>query len=392
MSLHHKKVILGVTGGIAAYKAAELCRLLVKAGADVQVVMTAAAQQFVTTLTFQALSGKPVLVSLWNAATADGMEHIHLSRNADLLLVAPASADFMARLAHGRADDLLSTLCLARTCRLALAPAMNREMWVAGATQRNAAQLRADGVSLLGPVAGEQACGETGPGRMLEPAEILNALPGLLGGGALAGKRVLITAGPTFEAIDPVRGLTNLSSGKMGYAVAQAAAEAGAEVCLVSGPTCLTPPAGVRRIEVTSAEAMYRAVMAELPSAVFIAVAAVADYRVDAVQQHKIKKSATTLNLTLIPNPDILATVAALPDAPFCVGFAAETEALARYAEAKRVRKKLPLLAGNLAQATLGQDTAELILFDDQGQHRLPRADKLTQARHLIRHLASLMN
>ena len=392
MSLHHKKVILGVSGGIAAYKAAELCRLLVKAGADVQVVMTAAAQQFVTTLTFQALSGKPVLASLWNAATADGMEHIHLSRNADLLLVAPASADFMARLAHGRADDLLSTLCLARTCRLALAPAMNREMWAAGATQRNAAQLRADGVSLLGPVAGAQACGETGPGRMLEPVDILNALPGLLGEGALAGKRVLITAGPTFEAIDPVRGLTNLSSGKMGYAVAQAAAEAGAEVCLVSGPTCLTPPAGVRRIEVTSAEAMYRAVMAELPSAVFIAVAAVADYRVDAVQQHKIKKSATTLNLTLIPNPDILASVAALPDAPFCVGFAAETEALARYAEAKRVRKKLPLLAGNLAQATLGQDTAELILFDDQGQHRLPRADKLTQARHLIRHLASLMN
>lgn len=392
MSLHHKKVILGVTGGIAAYKAAELCRLLVKAGADVQVVMTAAAQQFVTTLTFQALSGKPVLASLWNAATADGMAHIHLSRNADLLLVAPASADFMARLAHGRADDLLSTLCLARTCRLALAPAMNREMWAADATRRNAAQLRADGVSLLGPVAGEQACGETGPGRMLEPADILNALPGLLGEGALAGKRVLITAGPTFEAIDPVRGLTNLSSGKMGYAVAQAAAEAGAEVCLVSGPTCLTPPAGVRRIEVTSAEAMYRAVMAELPSAVFVAVAAVADYRVDAVQQHKIKKSAATLNLTLIPNLDILATVAALPDAPFCVGFAAETEALARYAEAKRVRKKLPLLAGNLAQATLGQDTAELILFDDQGQHRLPRADKLTQARHLIRHLASLMN
>ena len=390
--LANKKIILGVTGGIAAYKAAELCRLLVKAGADVRVAMTAAAQQFVTPLTFQALSGKPVLASLWDAASGDGMAHIHLSRDADLLLVAPASADFMARLAQGRADDLLSTLCLARTCRLAVAPAMNREMWAAAATQRNLAQLREDGVSVLGPVAGEQACGEVGLGRMLEPADILNALPGLLGLGALAGKRVLVTAGPTFEPIDPVRGLTNLSSGKMGYAVAQAAAEAGAEVCLVSGPTCLTTPAGVRRIDVTSAMDMREAVLAELPSEVFIAVAAVADYRVDATAPQKIKKSADGLNLQLIANPDILAEVAALPDAPFCVGFAAETEHLAQYAEAKRIRKKLPLLVGNLAQDTLGQDTAELVLFDDQGQHPLPRADKLTQARHLIRHLATLLN
>jgi phosphopantothenoylcysteine decarboxylase/phosphopantothenate--cysteine ligase len=392
VSLAHKKIVLGVTGGIAAYKAAELCRLLVKAGADVQVVMTAAAQQFVTPLTFQALSGKPVLTSLWDAASGDGMEHIHLSRNADLLLVAPASADFLARLAQGRADDALSTLCLARACKLAVAPAMNREMWAAAPTQRNLEQLHVDGVQVLGPAAGEQACGEVGLGRMLEPVDIMSALSGLLGGGALAGKRVLVTAGPTFEAIDPVRGLTNLSSGKMGYAVARAAAEAGAEVCLVSGATCLATPAGVRRIDVQSAADMHRAVLAELPCDVFIAVAAVADYRVDAAATQKIKKSADDLTLRLIANPDILAEVAALPNAPFCVGFAAETEQLAEFAEAKRLRKKLPLLVGNLAQDTLGQDMAELVLFDHQGQHRLPRAGKLTQARNLIAHLANQLN
>ncbi|MFO7543517.1 MAG: bifunctional phosphopantothenoylcysteine decarboxylase/phosphopantothenate--cysteine ligase CoaBC [Thiobacillus sp.] len=391
MSLANKKILLGVTGGIAAYKAAELCRLLVKAGADVQVVMTTAAQQFVTPLTFQALSGKSVLTSLWNADSGDGMEHIHLSRTADLLLVAPASADFLAKLAQGRADDLLSTLCLARACRLAVAPAMNREMWDAAPTRRNLQQLHTDGLSVLGPAAGELACGETGPGRMLEPGEILAALPGLLGLGLLAGKRVLITAGPTFEPIDPVRGLTNRSSGKMGYAVARAAAESGAEVCLVSGATCLDSPAGVRRIDVQSAADMCAAVLAELPCDVFIAVAAVADYRVDATALQKIKKSADPLTLQLVANPDILAEVAALPDAPFCVGFAAETEQLAAHAEAKRLRKKLPLLVGNLAQDTLGQDTAELVLFDDRGQTRLPRADKLAQARRLIRHLVPLL-
>jgi phosphopantothenoylcysteine decarboxylase/phosphopantothenate--cysteine ligase len=391
VSLANKKIILGVTGGIAAYKTAELCRLLIKAGADVRVVMTAAAQQFVTPLTFQALSGKPVLTSLWDAS-GDGMEHIHLSREADLLLVAPASADFLAKLAHGRADDLLSTLCLARACKLAVAPAMNREMWAAAPTRRNLEQLQLDGVSLLGPAAGEQACGETGLGRMLEPADIMAALPGLLGAGPLAGKRVLITAGPTFEAIDPVRGLTNLSSGKMGYAVAQAAAEAGAEVCLVSGPTCLATPAGARRIDVQSAADMRRAVLAELPADVFIAVAAVADYRVDEAAAQKIKKSTDAMTLQLVANPDILAEVAALPNAPFCVGFAAETERLAEHAEAKRLKKKLPLLVGNLAQDTLGQDSAELVLFDDQGQHRLPRADKLIQARALIRHLVNHLN
>ncbi|MBS0311645.1 MAG: bifunctional phosphopantothenoylcysteine decarboxylase/phosphopantothenate--cysteine ligase CoaBC, partial [Proteobacteria bacterium] len=274
VTLAGKKIILGVTGGIAAYKAAELCRLLVKADAEVQVAMTAAAQKFVTPLTFQALSGKPVLTSLWDAASGDGMAHIHLSRDADLILVAPASADFLAKLVHGRADDLLTTLCLARTCKLAVAPAMNREMWTAAATQRNLAQLRDDSVQVLGPAAGEQACGETGLGRMLEPADIAVALHGLLGKGVLAGKRVVITAGPTFEAIDPVRGLTNLSSGKMGYAVAQASAEAGAEVCLVSGPTCLAMPAGVRRVDVQSAAEMRDAVLRELPCDVFIAVAA----------------------------------------------------------------------------------------------------------------------
>jgi phosphopantothenoylcysteine decarboxylase/phosphopantothenate--cysteine ligase len=392
VSLAYKKIILGVTGGIAAYKAAELCRLLAKAGSEVQVVMTAAAQQFVTPLTFQALSGRPVLTSLWDAASGDGMEHIHLSRDADLLLVAPASADFLAKLVQGRADDLLSALALARTCKLAVAPAMNREMWAAAPTRRNLAQLHADGVNVLGPATGEQACGEVGLGRMLEPVDILAALPGLLGLGALAGKRFLVTAGPTFEPIDPVRGLTNLSSGKMGYALAQAAAEAGAEVCLVSGPTCLAAPAGVRRIDVQSAADMREAVLAELPRDVFIAVAAVADYRVDAPATQKIKKSTDSLTLHLLANPDILAEVAALPDAPFCVGFAAETEHLAENAEAKRLRKKLPLLVGNLAQDTLGQDAAELVLFDDRGQHPLPRADKLTQARHLIRHLATLLD
>lgn len=392
MSLAGKKIILGVTGGIAAYKAAELCRLLVRAGAGVRVAMSAAAQQFVTPLTFQALSGQPVLTSLWEPAEGDGMAHIHLSRDADLLLVAPASADFLAKLAQGRADEVLSTLCLARACRLAVAPAMNREMWAAAPTRRNLEQLQADGVQVLGPAAGEQACGETGLGRMLEPAELLAAVTGLLGGGVLAGKRVLITAGPTFEPIDPVRGLTNSSSGKMGYAVAQAAAEAGAEVCLVSGPTCLAAPAGVRRVEVRSAAEMRGAVLAELPREVFIAVAAVADYRVDAAAPQKLKKSAAGLTLHLVANPDILAEVAALPDAPFCVGFAAETEQLAEHAEAKRIRKRLPLLVGNLAQDTLGQDHAELILFDDRGRHRLPRADKLTQARLLVRHLATLLN
>ena len=390
MSLTHLKILLGVTGGIAAYKAAELCRLLVKANADVRVVMTDAAQRFVTPLTFQALSGKPVLTSLWTSSGEDGMEHIAASRAVDLILVAPASADFLAKLAHGRADDLLSSVCLARQTRLAVAPAMNQAMWAAAATQRNIAQLNLDGVTLLGPASGAQACGEVGLGRMLEPAELLAALPRLFGAGSLKGKRVLVTAGPTFEPIDPVRGMTNRSSGKMGYAVAQAAAEAGAEVCLVSGVTCLATPRGVRRVDVQTALEMHAAVMREVNGvAVFIGVAAVADYRVATYASQKIKKSERPLTLQLELNPDILAEVAALPNAPYCVGFAAETEALTAHSEAKRRHKNLPLIVGNLAQNTLGQDEAELTLFDDTGQHPWGRADKLTQARRLIAHIAA---
>ena len=392
MSLSPLKILLGVTGGVAAYKAAELCRLLVKAGADVRVVMTDAAQHFVTPLTFQALSGKPVLTSLWASGADHGMDHIDASRDVDLILVAPATADFLAKLVHGRADDLLTSLCLARQARLAVAPAMNQAMWAATPTQRNMEQLRKDGVALLGPASGVQACGEIGWGRMLEPAELLAALPALLGRGPLAGKRVLVTAGPTFEPIDPVRGLTNLSSGKMGYAVAQAAAEAGAKVCLVSGPTCLPTPWGVRRVPVQTALEMRTAVLNEVAgTAVFVSVAAVADYRVAAPAHQKIKKCERTLTLQLELNPDILAEVAALPHAPYCVGFAAETEGLMEYGEAKRRKKNLPLMVGNLAQNTLGQDEAELCLFDDAGPHPWARADKLTQARRLIAHIAAVL-
>ena len=392
MSLNHTKILLGVTGGVAAYKAAELCRLLVKAGADVRVAMTDAAQQFVTPLTFQALSGKPVLTSLWASAAEHGMDHIAASRDVDLILVAPATADFLAKLVHGRADDVLSSLCLARQTRLAVAPAMNQAMWAAAATQRNIARLHKDGVDILGPASGEQACGEVGPGRMLEAAEILSILPGLLGRGLLAGKRVLITAGPTFEPIDPVRGITNRSSGKMGYAVAQAATEAGAEVCLISGPTALPPPAGVRRVEVQTAQQMHAAVIREVAgTAVFISVAAVADYRVATPSTQKIKKSEHTLTLQLERNFDILAEVAARPDAPFCVGFAAETEKLLEHAEAKRRQKSIPLLVGNLAQQSLDADETELCLFDDAGSHPWPKAPKLAHARRLIAHIAALI-
>lgn len=392
MSLNHTKILLGVTGGIAAYKAAELCRLLIKAGVDVRVAMTDAAQQFVTPLTFQALSGKPVLTSLWASTAAHGMDHIAASRDVDVILVAPATADFLAKLVHGRADDVLSSLCLARQTRLVVAPAMNQAMWAVAATQRNIARLRADGVEVLGPASGEQACGEVGLGRMLEPAEILNALPGLLGRGLLAGKRVLITAGPTFEPIDPVRGITNRSSGKMGYAVAQAAAEAGAEVCLISGPTALAPPVGVRCVNVQTAQQMHAAVMHEVAdAAVFISVAAVADYRVATPSDQKIKKSERTLTLSLERSPDILAEVAALPNAPFCVGFAAETEKLLEHGEAKRRQKKIPLLVGNMAQHSLDVDETELCLFDDAGPQPWPKAPKLAHARRLIAHIAPLI-
>ena len=350
-----KRVVLGVTGGVAAYKAAELVRLLVKADAEVDVVLTAAGSQFVGAASFQALTGRPVWHALWDERMHNGMAHIDLTRGAAALLIAPATADFLAKLAHGFADDLLSTLALARACPLLVAPAMNRQMWANPATQRNVTQLRADGVSILGPASGEQACGETGDGRMLEATELFCDLDAFLQPKPLLGKRVLLTAGPTFEALDPVRGLTNSSSGKMGFALARACVEAGADVTLVSGPVALATPRGARRIDVRSARDMHAAVLRELPGQdIFIAVAAVADYRPREMVEHKIKKGTETRVLELEANPDILAEVAARADAPFCVGFAAESRDLARYAEGKRVAKKLALVVGNLVQDGLG--------------------------------------
>lgn len=388
-----KRIVLGITGGVAAYKAAELARLLVRDGIDVQVVMTAAARHFVGPATFQAITGHPVFTDLWDERIASGMAHIDLTRGADAVLVAPASADFMAKLTQGRADDLLSTLCLARDCPLLLAPAMNRQMWDHPATRRNAAQLEADGVILLGPAAGEQACGEIGYGRLLEPARIVEALQASFSPKLLEGLKVLVTAGPTFEAIDAVRGITNLSSGKMGYSVARAALEAGAEVTLVSGPTCLAAPDQAQVLRVTSAQEMLEAVEALADAVdIFISVAAVADYYVLNPSEMKIKKDAHILTLELAPNPDILANVASRPKPPFCVGFAAEIENLEEYAELKRRRKHLPLIVANNAREAIGADEIELLLLDDDGQHVLPRADKLTQARRLIAHIAHLYN
>jgi phosphopantothenoylcysteine decarboxylase/phosphopantothenate--cysteine ligase len=387
--LAKKRLVLGITGGVAAYKAAELVRLLVQGDVDVQVVMTEAACRFVGPATFQALSGKPVLTDLWEERA--GMTHIDLTRGADAVLVAPASADFLSKLVHGAADDLLSTLCLARACPLLVAPTMNREMWGNPATQRNIGQLQRDGVTVLGPASGAQACGETGLGRMLEPATLVEELESLWRPKLLRGKRVLITAGPTFEAIDAVRGLTNRSSGKMGYAVARAALEAGAEVVLVSGPTCLTPPARARTIPVVSAQEMLDAVNREVDAAdIFIGVAAVADYYVLNPSEQKIKKDAHILTLELAPNPDIVSNVVNLPNPPFCVGFAAESENLYEFAEMKRRRKHLPLLAANLVQTAVGSEENELTLFDDDGAHPLPRASKIAIARQLIEHITKL--
>jgi len=384
-----KRITLGITGGIAAYKAAELLRLLMKQGVNVQVAMTEAACHFITPTTLQGLSGKPVFTSQWDAGVANGMAHINLSRAADAIVIAPASADFIAKLAHGLADDLLSSLCLARNCPLLIAPAMNREMWQNAATQRNIAQLLADGVQVLGPDCGVQACGEEGMGRMLEAERLAQDIAAFFQPKQLSGKKILITAGPTYEAIDAVRGITNRSSGKMGYAIAQAALEQGAEVVLVSGPVALAKPTGTQYMDVVSASQMFDAVQQQVGDCdIFISVAAVADYRVAQPSERKIKKSAAALTLELVPNPDILAYVASLPNPPFCVGFAAESENLAEYAEQKRRAKKLPLLVGNLAQQAIGSDDNELVLFDDSGNHTLPRADKLMLARQLIRHIA----
>ncbi len=385
-----KRIILGLTGGIAAYKAAELTRLLIKQNVAVQVVMTKAACHFITPTTMQALSGQPVLMNQWDDG-GNGMAHINLSRAADAIVIAPATADFIAKLAHGQADDLLSALCLARNCPLLVAPAMNRQMWENAATQRNIAQLIADGVTILGPASGVQACGEEGMGRMQEPAELARDILTFFQPKLLSGIKVIITAGPTYEAIDAVRGITNRSSGKMGYAVAQAALELGAEVTLISGPTALRTPQGAQVVHVTSAAEMFEVVKQHVAACdIFIGVAAVADYRAAQPMVQKIKKSGGNLTLELVPNPDILSYVAGLKKPPFCVGFAAESENLREHALAKRAAKKIPLLAANLAQHAIGADDNELILFDDAGEHVLPRADKLTQARALLQHLAKL--
>jgi phosphopantothenoylcysteine decarboxylase/phosphopantothenate--cysteine ligase len=396
--LFKKHIVLGLSGGIACYKAAELCRALVKQGATVQVVMTEAAAQFITPVTMQALSNRPVYVSQWDEREPNNMAHINLSREADAILVAPASADFMAKLLHGRADDLLSLMCLARPLDkvpLLLAPAMNREMWAHPATQRNMVQLQADGAQVLGVGQGEQACGETGDGRMLEPDELLQELVSLFQPKLLKGKQVLISAGPTYEALDPVRGITNLSSGKMGFALATAAQQAGAQVTLVAGPVALATPHGVRRIDVRSAIEMHAAVLAQAGQVdVFIATAAVADWRPAQVATEKIKKDGGG-SMTAIQwqeNPDILAEVAASPRAQsgalFCVGFAAESHDLQAHAQAKRLRKGVPLMVGNIGPATFGVDENALLLVDAQGSTEWPRATKLALARQLVADVA----
>ena len=392
MDLKGKRIVLGLTGGVACYKAAELCRALVKHGASVQVVMTEAATHFIGAVTMQAVSGNPVYLDQWDARMANNMAHIDLTRNADAILIAPCSADFIRKLVHGAADDLLSLLCVARPRHVPLhvAPAMNVEMWDNPATQRNVTQLRADGICLFGPGRGAQACGETGMGRMLEADELVDELIASFQQKVLAGRRVMITAGPTFEPIDPVRGITNLSSGKMGYAIARAAREAGADVTLVSGPVSLPTPHGVRRIDVLTAQQMHDAVMAGVTGQhVFIGVAAVADWRVVNASDQKLKKTpdGAPPALEFAQNADILASVAAtvsLSGWPYCVGFAAESEQLEAYGAAKREKKGIPLMVGNIGPQTIGQDDNTIIQFDEHGHVLLERADKLTLARQLV--------
>lgn len=401
LDLQNKHIVLGLTGGIACYKAAELCRVLIKQGASVQVVMTESATQFITAVTMQALSNRPVFVSQWDAREPNNMAHINLSREADAILVAPASADFMAKLLHGRADDLLSLMCLARPVSevpLILAPAMNREMWINPATQRNVTQLTQDGALVLDVGQGDQACGETGDGRMLEPEEIVQDLIAAFQPKLLAGRKVLVTAGPTYEAIDPVRGITNLSSGKMGFAIARAAHEAGAEVTVIAGPVHLPTPRGVTRVDVRSAQDMHGAVLSQVKEAsVFVATAAVADWRVAHVADQKIKKTAKgdTPELQFTENPDILGEVAKSARAQsgelFCVGFAAESHDLQKHAQAKREKKGVPLLVGNIGPATFGSDENALLLVDAKGTQEVPQANKLALARKLVAEIAQRM-
>lgn len=391
-----RKLVLGITGGIAAYKAAELVRLLVKAGIDVQVVMTEAACQFITPVTMQALSGKPVFTGMWDKSISNGMPHIELSREADAILIAPASADFLAKLVYGRADDLLSTLCLARDCPLLVAPAMNKQMWENPTTQRNIAQLIADGITILGPDSGEQACGEIGLGRMLEAENLLDAFTAHFTPKILAGKRILITAGATLEMIDPVRAITNLSSGKMGYALAKIAADMGAIVTLISGATAIKVPANLTNIRANSADAMYQAVMQNISSQdIFISVAAVADYTPVETLTQKIKKTDSSadklFSLNLKKTKDILTEVANLPNAPFCVGFAAESEHLIEYASQKRIAKKLPLIVANEVISALSSDDNQVTLIDEKGIHPLPCEHKAEVARRILMHISNLL-
>ncbi|HKO66796.1 MAG TPA: bifunctional phosphopantothenoylcysteine decarboxylase/phosphopantothenate--cysteine ligase CoaBC [Burkholderiaceae bacterium] len=394
MQLNGKHLVVGMTGGIAAYKVCELVRRVQDEGATVQVVMTAAAQQFVSALTMQALSGRPIETDQWKSSSGNAMPHIELTRNADAVIVAPATADFLAKLAHGLADDLLTALSLARDrarTALLVAPAMNVEMWDNPATQRNVAQLRADGVTICGPTSGAQACGETGLGRMLEAHELLEDVISFFQPKLLAGKKVLLTAGPTFEPIDPVRGLTNLSSGKTGFALTRAARDAGAQVTLIAGPTALATPRGVKRIDVTTAREMMNAVMDQLPADVFISVAAVADWHVTNPSANKIKKSASATPpvMQFAANPDILATVAALPSAPYCVGFAAESDDVLENARRKLISKRVPLIVANRAQDVFGSDSSAVSLIDANGVTALPTADKVVQARRLISEIAA---
>ncbi len=392
MTSSKRAIVLGITGGIAAYKAAELVRLLVQQQYNVQVVMTEAACQFITPITMQALSGNPVFINMWDNAIPNGMPHIELSRQADAILIAPASADFIAKLVHGRADDLLSTLCLARNCPLLVAPAMNKQMWENPATQRNIAHLITDGISVLGPAAGEQACGEVGLGRMLEPQALMQAVTKHFTPKLLQGKRILITAGATLEHIDPVRAITNLSSGKMGYAIAQVAADMGAEVTLVSGSSALPAPDNLAFIKSLDAKSMYQAVMQQIAKQdVFIAVAAVSDYSPAQISPQKIKKSEDTLTLNLLKNKDILADVASLPNAPFCVGFAAETEQVIEHATQKRIAKKLPLMVANDVSIAMGQDHNQVTLIDDSGTHTMPTANKSEVAYFILQHLSHML-
>lgn len=389
--LNQKRIVVGVTGGIAAYKTPELIRRLKDAGAEVRVVMTENSKRFVGPLTFQAVSGHPVHDAWLDADTESGMGHIDLARWADLVIIAPATASVIARLAHGMADDLLTTLCITTEARLGLAPAMNQQMWAAPATRANARTLEERGIAILGPGQGDQACGETGPGRMLEPADLLGEIGALFGKGSLAGRKVVVTAGPTWEAIDPVRGISNHSSGKMGYAVARAAAQSGARVTLISGPTALAAPPGVDRVPVISAREMHDAALSACRGAsVFVGVAAVADYRPEYVEAQKIKKSGDRMQINLIRNPDILADVAALPDRPFTVGFAAETENVEQHAREKLLKKNVDLIAANnvAGETGFGSEDNELVLVERDSVRRLGRASKAVLAHRLVQHIA----